>query len=226
MAFKDKFLQFAGDMNKRFGTEASQTKIRARVFTVPDKPSNKAFDASKLASVGKKIKDLEGKLQEKDLDEPSNEELDRLAADIISKKELKVDIQGHTDSQGDDEINDPLSEARAAAVRDALIKRGVPEDQLTSSGNGEKKPIAPNWKSEKDNNGNYIRNEAEVDTPPYYGWTPVLDESGNPIANPEGMQANRNVSINIPSKDSPDYSKEEAALEEALKLKEELEENK
>lgn len=57
---------------------------------------------------------------------------------------LVFHIHGHTDSDGSDEFNHKLSHRRAAAVRDELIKNGVPADRMTSEGFGETKPIATN----------------------------------------------------------------------------------
>jgi len=50
---------------------------------------------------------------------------------------VKIDVQGHTDSEGDAGRNRTLSEQRAAAVRDALVALGVPAADLTSTGFGE-----------------------------------------------------------------------------------------
>jgi outer membrane protein OmpA-like peptidoglycan-associated protein len=55
-----------------------------------------------------------------------------------------VRVEGHTDNVGDARFNQRLSEERAAAVREALIHRGVDSDRLTPRGYGETRPIAPN----------------------------------------------------------------------------------
>jgi len=57
---------------------------------------------------------------------------------------LQAEIGGHTDSTGSAESNLALSLERAAAVRDALIMRGVPEAQLSAEGYGAAQPIADN----------------------------------------------------------------------------------
>ena len=56
---------------------------------------------------------------------------------------LLVRIEGHTDSQGAEDYNQKLSEARAAAVRDYLVKGGVAAERLSSVGFGESKPVDP-----------------------------------------------------------------------------------
>ncbi|WP_432672291.1 OmpA family protein [Flavobacterium sp. SM2513] len=56
----------------------------------------------------------------------------------------KFSIEGHTDSDGKDAMNQTLSEERAGAVRMYLIENGIATDRLTSSGFGESKPIDTN----------------------------------------------------------------------------------
>jgi outer membrane protein OmpA-like peptidoglycan-associated protein len=56
----------------------------------------------------------------------------------------KVDIIGHTDSDGADKYNQDLSDRRAKAVLEYLTSHGIDEKRLTSKGMGESKPIADN----------------------------------------------------------------------------------
>ncbi|OGW41385.1 MAG: hypothetical protein A2Y97_09475 [Nitrospirae bacterium RBG_13_39_12] len=57
----------------------------------------------------------------------------------------RVELEGHTDSKGTEEYNQKLSERRAEAVRQYLIKEGAVEKALISTtGYGELRPIAPN----------------------------------------------------------------------------------
>ena len=53
-------------------------------------------------------------------------------------------VEGNTDSIGSEEFNQRLSERRAAAVKDVLVKSGIEADRLTTVGNGELKPVASN----------------------------------------------------------------------------------
>ena len=62
--------------------------------------------------------------------------------------ELNFSVEGHTDSDGDAIANQKLSEARAKAVLEALIKAGISTDRLTSKGWGESKPMTDNNTSE------------------------------------------------------------------------------
>ncbi len=58
--------------------------------------------------------------------------------------EMKLAIDGHTDNVGKDELNQKLSDNRAAAVRTYLVSKGVDESRITSAGHGETMPIADN----------------------------------------------------------------------------------
>lgn len=58
--------------------------------------------------------------------------------------DINISVEGHTDSDGSSESNLKLSEARAKAVVDAIVKKGINKSRLTSKGYGEEKPIADN----------------------------------------------------------------------------------
>ena len=75
---------------------------------------------------------------------PSFAELDRIAMLIKSTPEMIIEIGGHTDNSGEDEINQHLSEYRAQTVYKFLIKHGIPESRLTYKGYGHKYPIDSN----------------------------------------------------------------------------------
>ena len=53
-------------------------------------------------------------------------------------------IEGHTDNVGEDAANLTLSEQRANAVKEFLIKEGCNPSQLNTKGFGKTKPVAPN----------------------------------------------------------------------------------
>jgi len=70
--------------------------------------------------------------------------LDAIKEILKNYPNAKFSIEGHTDSDGSNVINQKLSEDRANAVRNAIIERGVNADNLTAVGFGETKPIATN----------------------------------------------------------------------------------
>ena len=67
-------------------------------------------------------------------------ELDRLVGFLNENKDIKIQLQGHTDAQGDDAHNMKLSSDRAKAVMDYLIQKGINAERLTSKGFGETQP--------------------------------------------------------------------------------------
>ena len=74
----------------------------------------------------------------------SKSALDNLARAILAHPDAVVEIRGHTDDVGDAEANRELSARRATAVRDALVRRGVPPGRVRAVGYGEDVPRAPN----------------------------------------------------------------------------------
>jgi outer membrane protein OmpA-like peptidoglycan-associated protein len=57
---------------------------------------------------------------------------------------LKFSIEGHTDNQGGNAVNQPLSENRAAAVREWLVSKKVAPERLRTKGLGDSKPMDSN----------------------------------------------------------------------------------
>ena len=70
--------------------------------------------------------------------------LDAMAALLKNYPNSEFLIEGHTDSDGSDAFNQKLSESRAAAVKKALLDRGISSSKLKSVGYGESMPIATN----------------------------------------------------------------------------------
>jgi OOP family OmpA-OmpF porin len=74
----------------------------------------------------------------------SGDKLDRLASILRRCTPAPIEIGGHTDSQGSTDLNQRLSRARAEAVLDALLARGVRLDNMRARGYGESQPVASN----------------------------------------------------------------------------------
>lgn len=74
----------------------------------------------------------------------ADRDLDRLATALKHNPNMRVMIEGHTDSVGGDDYNQALSERRAEAVADALRMRGVPENRYEVRGLGKAYPVASN----------------------------------------------------------------------------------
>ena len=71
----------------------------------------------------------------------AKESIDRVAAMMNQQPNVKLRVEGHTDSDGTNEANQSLSEQRAEAVKMALIEQGIAEDRLEVKGWGEEKPL-------------------------------------------------------------------------------------
>lgn len=74
--------------------------------------------------------------------------LDRLIETAMRCPATSIDIIGHTDGDGDPAFNQALSEKRAAAVRDYLVRAGLPAERFTTQGYGSSQPIAVNTTEE------------------------------------------------------------------------------
>ena len=79
----------------------------------------------------------------------SDKLLDEVAGVLKEHPEItKLEVQGHTDDRGDKAMNEKLSEDRANAVMQAMIKRGIDASRMTAKGFGPNVPIGDN-KTEK-----------------------------------------------------------------------------
>ena len=74
--------------------------------------------------------------------------INEIAAMMKEHQDLKFSIEGHTDSDGDENSNLKLSESRANAVKDALAELGVDASRLQAKGLGESVPVSDNSKPE------------------------------------------------------------------------------
>jgi outer membrane protein OmpA-like peptidoglycan-associated protein len=75
--------------------------------------------------------------------------LDQVAEALKAQEsDRRMVVEGHTDSQGSDRINQPLSLNRARAVRDYLVSRGVDGNKITAIGMGSSQPLVDNRNAE------------------------------------------------------------------------------
>jgi len=92
------------------------------------------FDARKVQFVSGSAKLTKGAMAE----------LDKGASILTEHPKIDISIEGHTDNTGSAAGNQKLSEKRAAAVKDYLVKKGVSADRMVTSGYGQTQPIADN----------------------------------------------------------------------------------
>jgi outer membrane protein OmpA-like peptidoglycan-associated protein len=90
------------------------------------------------------LKNIQFELNSSKLQEVSLIELNKLLQLMNDNPNIKVQISGHTDNSGTEQHNIQLSLARAKAVADYLISKGINANRLTWKGYGSSKPFADN----------------------------------------------------------------------------------
>jgi outer membrane protein OmpA-like peptidoglycan-associated protein len=78
----------------------------------------------------------------------AQEQLNQVADALLTTKDRKLTIEGHTDSQGSSGYNQELAQRRADAVRSYLISRGYSSDLIQAVGIGEDRPVTTNDNAE------------------------------------------------------------------------------
>src|ERR1017187_7127896 len=74
----------------------------------------------------------------------AREKLAKISGIVVAYPDLRLAIEGNTDSVGSDAMNQQLSEHRAGSVRDYLAKENIPAASMTSQGFGKTQPVASN----------------------------------------------------------------------------------
>jgi outer membrane protein OmpA-like peptidoglycan-associated protein len=74
----------------------------------------------------------------------ARERLARISGIVLAYPDLRLEIEGHTDSVGSDAYNQTLSEKRAASVRDYLVDSNVSINNVIARGFGKTRPVADN----------------------------------------------------------------------------------
>jgi len=78
-----------------------------------------------------------------DLRPEDRELLSRIAGILMTSHDYTLSVNGHTDDVGSEAYNQKLSERRAEAVRDYLVKAGLPAEILSVEGHGKSLPLVP-----------------------------------------------------------------------------------
>jgi len=79
-----------------------------------------------------------------DLRPEARERLARLSGIVLAHPGLNLEVEGHTDSTGGDELNQKLSEQRAGTTREYLVQQGLANGSITAKGYGKTMPVADN----------------------------------------------------------------------------------
>lgn len=112
---------------------------------VEDHASSKKVDILNVEpEVGKRIRldNIQFDFDKAELKPESEDELETVLDLLTDYPLMRIEIEAHTDDQGADDYNLKLSEARAKAVADWLIKKKVDAVRITWKGYGETKPLA------------------------------------------------------------------------------------
>lgn len=125
----------AGSFEKDFYLEP----LEEAVVEAPEIAVGEAVDSSTF-----KLDRVYFELGQSRILEASFEQLNALAAYLHAHPELKIQVEGHTDNQGDAAQNQKLSMERAFNVRKYLIDRGVAGSRIKFKGYGSTKPVSPN----------------------------------------------------------------------------------
>jgi outer membrane protein OmpA-like peptidoglycan-associated protein len=78
-----------------------------------------------------------------ELTEESKLAVDAVFAEIARRPVPDVLVVGHTDAVGTDQVNDPLSQQRAEAIRAGLIRSGIAPDNIMAVGRGKRELLVP-----------------------------------------------------------------------------------
>lgn len=145
---------FIDDVNVRIAPPGTELTPKPRTSTppaprpiVPDHVSSTTVDIHQVEpAVGTRVRldNVQFEFDKATLLPGYEKELDKLVDLMTDFPFLRVEIEGHTDDQGSDAYNLKLSDDRAKAVVDYLLKKKVDKERLTWKGYGETKPLKPN----------------------------------------------------------------------------------
>lgn len=110
----------------------------------PGSPQGIVIDRDGCAPFQALIRQLRFKPGSATLDPAGRRVLDKVAEQLDLFPHVKLEIQAHTDSQGDEKINQRLSQQRAEAVLVYLLNRRVDLSRLKATGFGSSRPVADN----------------------------------------------------------------------------------
>ena len=115
------------------GSRTSSATVSVAAKAAPPKPTDKLTIHVNFAT------------NKSDIRAADVAELQKAEAFVRKYSTCKIEIDGYTDSSGNDKINNPLSERRAEAVKKWIADHGATSsDQITAKGNGSSNPVADN----------------------------------------------------------------------------------
>ena len=140
----------------QFAAQQREAALRAqREAEAAARRAQQEKDAAALAAIGQ-VKTVEDEISvvlnndilfqygKTDLSKDSKQTLNKAVELLNQIPNRRLVIQGHTDSIGSDEFNKELSEKRAKAVYDYMMKKGLNIKEVSYVGHGETRPVADN----------------------------------------------------------------------------------
>ena len=146
-------LSLPAGRNYGIAVKADGYLFHSENFDIPKKSDFNMVDKEielKNIAVGSKIalRNIFFETGKSDLNPESNTELARLIQLLTDVPSLKIEISGHTDNTGSEQLNLKLSADRAKVVVDYLIREGVASSRLMSKGYGSSRPVDSNSTTE------------------------------------------------------------------------------
>ena len=141
LAKKDKELQDAADREKELKDKVQKYEENVANIVTEEKATKMKQKTIKTFKLGEKPTVVFGTDQ---LNGNGKESLRQVAAELENYPDAEVLIEGHTDNVGSDEVNQRISENRAASVANALKKDYKVKNPIAVIGKGKKEPIASN----------------------------------------------------------------------------------
>jgi outer membrane protein OmpA-like peptidoglycan-associated protein len=129
----DGYLFYSENIDIRNAEEAEYQEI------IKDIPLNKIEVGAKVV-----LRNIFFETNKSTLTDQSVTELERLVSLLTESPNLRIEVSGHTDNTGSAQTNKRLSESRAKAVVDYLVKHGVATGRMTYVGYGSEQPIESN----------------------------------------------------------------------------------
>lgn len=124
-------------------------EVEYNTIDVPTLPKGQFYDIMELqitydASRSFTLSNLNFETNKASIQTSSLAVLNDLLEIMLLKPEMKIEVIGHTDSDGDDTANLALSQQRAEAVKNHLVSKGIAPNRIKATGKGETQPIADN----------------------------------------------------------------------------------
>ena len=132
------------------------------------------FKTPSLNSVRIKFQSIEFATNSSEILPEMHSDLDKILDFMVDNPTFRLKISGHTDSQGKADVNNALSQQRADAIKNYLVKKGsISAERILAKGYGSSQPIVKDEKTEEDRKLNrrvefeIIRDEKKTDEA---GW--------------------------------------------------------